>query len=87
MLDLIIRGGLVVTPEVVGERDLGIQQGRIAVLGAPGTLSSRLQPERHTVQTVAQRLSRLGGDPWDDLLRSRQRLGPAVIRRLRAIGR
>ena len=35
MLDLVIRDGLVVTPEEVGERDIGIQNGTIAT---PGTL-------------------------------------------------
>jgi dihydropyrimidinase len=38
MLDLLIRGGLVVTPEEVGERDIGVQGGRIAAVAWPGTL-------------------------------------------------
>ena len=38
MLDLVIRGGRVVTPQGVGSWDVGVQGGRIAVLGAPGTL-------------------------------------------------
>ena len=38
MLDLVIRGGRVVTPQGVGSWDVGVQDGRIAVLGAPGTL-------------------------------------------------
>jgi dihydropyrimidinase len=38
MLDLLIRGGLVVTPEDVGERDVGVQGGRIAAVAWPGTL-------------------------------------------------
>src|SRR5438034_11537609 len=37
MLDLVIRGGRVVTPSGVGEWDLGVQGERIAALGAPGT--------------------------------------------------
>jgi dihydropyrimidinase len=38
MLNLLIRGGLVVTPEDVGERDVGVEGGRIAVVAWPGTL-------------------------------------------------
>ena len=38
MLDLIIRGGQVVTPEGVGTLDVGIQGERIAVVALPGTL-------------------------------------------------
>ena len=38
MFDLLIRGGLVVTPEDVGERDVGVQGGRIAAVAWPGTL-------------------------------------------------
>src|SRR5215831_19315449 len=38
MLDLVIRGGLVVTPEEVGERDIGIQNGTIVAVAMPGTL-------------------------------------------------
>jgi formylmethanofuran dehydrogenase subunit A len=38
MLDVIIRGGLVVTPEDVGERDIGIQDGKIVAVAWPGTL-------------------------------------------------
>jgi len=38
VLDLVIRGGRVVTPQGVGSWDVGVQDGRIAVLGAPGTL-------------------------------------------------
>ncbi|HEV2056359.1 MAG TPA: amidohydrolase family protein [Methylomirabilota bacterium] len=38
MLDLVIRGGRVVTPQGVGSWDVGVQDGRIAVLGAPGTM-------------------------------------------------
>jgi dihydropyrimidinase len=38
MLDLVIRGGRVITPQGVGAWDVGVQDERIAVLGAPGTL-------------------------------------------------
>jgi dihydropyrimidinase len=38
MLELLIRGGLVVTPEEVGERDIGVQDGRIVAVTWPGTL-------------------------------------------------
>ena len=38
MLDLIIRGGRVVTPEGVSELDVGIQGGVIAAMTWPGTL-------------------------------------------------
>src|SRR5262245_61377170 len=38
MLDLVIRGGLVVTPEDVGERDVGIHHGTIVAIASPGTL-------------------------------------------------
>ena len=38
MLDLVIRGGRVITPQGVGAWDVGVQEERIAVLGAPGTL-------------------------------------------------
>src|SRR6266478_7740317 len=38
MLDLIIRGGLVVTAADVGERDVGIQNGTIVAIATPGTL-------------------------------------------------
>ena len=41
MLDLVIRGGLVVTPEEVGERDIGIQNGTIVALATPGTLPTK----------------------------------------------
>src|SRR5438046_10320303 len=40
MLDLVIRGGRVVTPSGVGNWDLGVQGERIAALGAPGTLEA-----------------------------------------------
>ncbi|MBI4246887.1 MAG: amidohydrolase family protein [Candidatus Rokubacteria bacterium] len=38
MLDLVIRGGQVVTPQGVGAWDVGIQGEQIAVVGAAGTL-------------------------------------------------
>jgi len=38
MLDLIIRGGRVVTPEGVGEMDVGIQGEKIAAVALPGAL-------------------------------------------------
>lgn len=39
MLDLMVRGGLVVTPEEVGERDVGIRDGKIVAVAWPGTLA------------------------------------------------
>ena len=39
MLDLVIRGGQVVTPHAVGEMDVGVQAGEIAAIGRPGTLA------------------------------------------------
>ena len=38
MLDLIIKGGLVVTPEGAVHRDLGIQGEQIAAVAQPGEL-------------------------------------------------
>ncbi|MFB3120514.1 MAG: hypothetical protein ACE1Y2_08315, partial [Stenotrophomonas maltophilia] len=38
MLDLIIRGGQVVTSEGVAQRDLGVQGEQIAAVALPGTL-------------------------------------------------
>ena len=38
MLDLIIRGGKVVTPEGSGEMDVGVQGEKIAAVATPGTL-------------------------------------------------
>jgi len=38
MLDMIIRGGRVVAPEGAADLDVGIQEGRIAIVAAPGTL-------------------------------------------------
>jgi dihydropyrimidinase len=39
MMDLMIRGGLVVTPQEVGEMDVGIRDGKIAALAWPGVLT------------------------------------------------
>lgn len=38
MLDLLLQGGTVVTPEEVGERDIGVQDGSIVAVTSPGTL-------------------------------------------------
>ena len=38
MLDMLIRGGIVVTPEEVGERDVGVQDGTIVAVTSPGML-------------------------------------------------
>ena len=38
MLDLIIKGGQVVTPGGAGSLDVGVQDGKIAVVATPGTL-------------------------------------------------
>lgn len=40
MLDLIIRGGLVVTPEQVAKMDVGILNGRIVAVASPGLLAA-----------------------------------------------
>jgi dihydropyrimidinase len=40
MLDLIIKGGQVVTPQAVGEMDVGIQGEKIVAVGWPGTLAA-----------------------------------------------
>jgi dihydropyrimidinase len=40
MIDLIIRGGQVVTPQAVGEMDVGIQGEKIVAVGYPGTLAT-----------------------------------------------
>ncbi len=40
MLDLIIRGGLTVTPEEVGEMEVGVRDGKIAAVARPGTLAA-----------------------------------------------
>ena len=38
MLDLIIRGGRVVTPEGAGEMDVGVQGEQVAFVASPGTV-------------------------------------------------
>src|SRR6266404_5434172 len=38
MLDLVIRGGQVVTPQGVGTWDVGVEGERIVAIAAPGTL-------------------------------------------------
>src|SRR5882724_10607382 len=38
MMELLIRGGIVVTPEEVGERDIGVQDGTIVAVTSPGML-------------------------------------------------
>lgn len=38
MLDLMIRGGLVVSPEEVGEMDIGIKDGKVVATAGPGVL-------------------------------------------------
>ncbi len=38
MLDLLVRNGLVVTPDDVGVRDVGVQDGKIVAVAWPGTL-------------------------------------------------
>lgn len=40
MLDLIIRGGMTVTPEEVGVMDVGVLNGKIAAVALPGTLAA-----------------------------------------------
>ncbi|MBI3801906.1 MAG: amidohydrolase family protein [Deltaproteobacteria bacterium] len=40
MLDLVIRGGQVVTPQSVGELEVGIQGEKIVAVGWPGTLAT-----------------------------------------------
>jgi len=40
MLDLVIRGGQVVTPQAVGEMDIGIEGEKIVAIGWSGTLSA-----------------------------------------------
>ena len=42
MLDLVIRGGQVVTPAGVGTWDLGIQSERIVALAAPDVLTGEV---------------------------------------------
>jgi dihydropyrimidinase len=40
MLDLLITGGQVVTPERIAELDIGVQDGRIAVVAQPGAITA-----------------------------------------------
>ena len=40
MLDLVIKGGQVVTPQAVGEMDVGIQGEKIVAVGWSGTLAA-----------------------------------------------
>jgi len=40
MLDLIMKGGQVVTPQAVGEMDVGIQGEKIVAVGWPDTLAT-----------------------------------------------
>ena len=40
MLDLIIKGGQVVTPDRVAELELGIQEGKIVLISEPGTITA-----------------------------------------------
>ena len=39
MLDMIIQRGLVVAPEDVGHRDIGVQDGKIVAVAMPGSLT------------------------------------------------
>ena len=40
MLDLIIKGGQVVTPQGVGDLEVAIQDGKIATIAYPGVLGA-----------------------------------------------
>jgi dihydropyrimidinase len=40
MLDLVVKGGQVVTPQGIGTLDIGVQDGTIVALGWPGTLAA-----------------------------------------------
>ena len=57
MLDMIIKGGTVVTPSGVGEWDIGVQDGRIAAIALPG----HLPDEGVTVVDAAGRIVVPGG--------------------------
>ena len=46
MLDLVIRGGQVVTPQGAGQWDIGVQGERIAAIGAPGSLPAEGRVDR-----------------------------------------
>ena len=54
MLDLVIRGGLVVTPEEVGERDIGVQEGKIVAIAAPGYLPTEAAAIGGEVEVVVR---------------------------------
>ena len=45
MLDLIIRGGQVVTPMGVGEWDVAVQGERIAAVAGSGSIGRRCGPD------------------------------------------
>ena len=45
--DLVVQGGTVVTPTSVEQLDIGVQDGKIAALGAPGSLAA--QGARQTI--------------------------------------
>ena len=46
MLDLVIRGGQVVTPQGVGAWDVGVEGERIVAVAAPGTLPREVRSRR-----------------------------------------
>ena len=52
MLDLVVANGLAVLPSGPQPADIGIAGGRIAAIGAPGSLASRVQ-----------KLQLFGGEP------------------------
>src|SRR3989441_3636484 len=59
MLDVVIRGGLVVTPEDVGERDIGVQEGKIVAIASPGRLPTRSEEHTSELQSLAYLVCRL----------------------------
>ncbi len=63
MLNLVVRGGRVVTPQGVGFWDIGIEDERIALVGAPGSL-----PEAERVLEATEKIVVPGGiDPHTHL--------------------
>ena len=60
MLDLVIRGGRVVTPDGVGAWDVGIEGEKIAALAAPGTLPAETA---RVIDATAQLVIPGGIDP------------------------
>ena len=50
--DLVLTGGFVVTPEGKGRWDLGIREGRVAAIGAPGSLVNEASDTRSIVDKV-----------------------------------